>query len=81
MSKEEIGYMLSDKLNRLLIKVDADISIWEHVLDIIEDQRWNEYVVIKRDIIEEKQQVKLLRLLSEDKFKISNETIDDIITE
>ena len=79
ISKEEIGFMLSDKINRLLSKVDADISTWEHVLDIVEESRWGETVVIKRDIIGETEQVKLLTVLSEDKIKITNETINDII--
>ena len=81
ITKEEIGYMLSDKMNNLLLKIDADISIWEHVLDIIEEERWGEYVVIKRDIIEEKQQVKILKIVSEERFKISNEMIQDIVLE
>ena len=79
LSREEIGYMLSDKMNNLLLKVDADISTWEHVLDIIEEKRWGESVVIKRDIIGEQEQVKLLTILTEEKFKITNETISDLI--
>ena len=79
LSKEEIGYMLDNKINNLLVKVDADISIWEHILDIIEEERWGEQVVIKRDVIDEKQQVKVLEILSDSKFRISNETIEDLI--
>tara|TARA_R100000005_G_scaffold87159_1_gene56304 strand:- start:1179 stop:1397 length:219 start_codon:yes stop_codon:yes gene_type:complete len=63
----------------LLIKIDADISTWEHALDIIEEARWNEQIVIKRDVIDELQVVKILTILSEDKFKVTSETIEDLI--
>lgn len=79
MTKEEIGFMLSEKINNILNKVDADISTWEHVLDIVEEKRWGECVVIKRDIIDEKQQIKIVQFISEDKIKIMNETINDTI--
>ncbi|MBT6808534.1 MAG: hypothetical protein HOA52_03480 [Flavobacteriales bacterium] len=79
LTKEDIGYMLSDRLVDLLTKTDVDISVWEHVLDIVEEKRWGETIVIKRDIIGERQQVKVLEMLSEDKFKIKNELINDII--
>ena len=79
LSKEDISFMLEQKLVNLLTKSNADISTWEHVLDIIEEKRWGEHVVIKRDIIDEKQHVKVIEILSENKFKIKNKTIEDLI--
>lgn len=79
ITKDDLSLMLPDKLSNLLIKIDADISTWEHALDIIEEARWNEQIVIKRDVIDELQVVKILTILSEDKFKVTSETIEDLI--
>jgi hypothetical protein len=79
IEKDDLALMMSDKLSNLLRKINCDISSWEHVLDIIEEERWGEIVVLKRDIIDEIQQVKVIEILSDDKFKIRSETINDII--
>lgn len=81
VTREDLGYMLPSRLNDLLVKTDVDISVFEHVLDVIEEERWGEYIVLKRDIIDEKQQVKLLEIFSEEKYKITNEVINNIIVE
>jgi hypothetical protein len=79
LSKEDMSYMLSDKLVSILEKTNSDISIWEHVLDIVDEKRWGEDVVIKREIIDEKEHLKILRLLSENKFKVFSESINNLI--
>jgi hypothetical protein len=79
LTKEDMSYMLSDKLVLLLEKTNSDIPIWEHVLDIVDEKRWGEDVVIKREIIDEKEHVKILRLLSENKFKVFSESINSLI--
>jgi hypothetical protein len=79
VTKDDLSLMLPDKLSNLLIKIDSDISVWEHVCDIIEEERWNEIVVIKRDIVDENHVVKILEILSEDKFKIKSEIINSIL--
>ncbi len=75
ISKEDIIMMLPDKVANVLIKNDADISDFEHALDIIENQEWESFVVIKRSIVDEEEQVKVLQILSEDKIKIFNKDI------
>ena len=76
---DEIMLSLPDRLNQILSKLDCDISIWEHCLDVIEEERWNETIVLKRDIVDENQQVKILKILSENKFKIENASINNTI--
>ena len=63
-----------------LATIDADIATWEQVLHAIEEKRWGEKIVIKRDIIEEREHVKILEILNESKFKIYSDVIRDIIT-
>lgn len=79
LSKEDMSFMLSDKLVSLLEKTDSDISTWEHVLDVIEEKRWKENIVIKREIIDEKEHVKILNMTSENKFKVFSDSINNLI--
>jgi len=75
---DDISLMLSDKLCSILRKFECDLATWEHALDIVEEERWGDFIVLKRDVIGEVQQVKLIEILSEAKVKIRTETIKDI---
>ena len=79
ISIDDISNILPVNLCNILRSHNCDISDWEHVLDIIDSKRWGSYIVIKRDIIKEVQHVKILKLLSRDSFKISVESINNII--
>jgi hypothetical protein len=76
---EDIKFQLSDKLINLLEKYNADISTWEHVLDIVEKEVWNQNVILSRQIIDQKYHVKILKVLSENKFKIITKVLNDEI--
>jgi hypothetical protein len=76
---DDIAMMIPVRITNVLRASNIDISDWEHALDIINEKRWGEYIVLKRDIIGERQQVKVLEILSENKFKLSTEIINDII--
>ena len=62
IKKEDIALMIPPALNNVLSNYDCDISSWEHAHDIMTEQRWGEIVVLKRDIIDENQQVKIVGL-------------------
>jgi len=79
VSKNDLRNNLPVKLVNLLEEYDCDISSWEHAEDILEDKRWGESIVIKRDIINEKTNVKILEILGRENFRIKIEMIDDII--
>ena len=44
-----------------------------------EEKRWGECVVLRRDIIGEKQHVKVLHVNSSESYKITNEVIEDLM--
>ena len=71
--------MLPEKVTNLLTKTEVDISVWEHVLDVLEEERWGEVIVLKRDIVNELTNIKAVIFESETKFKIFSETINDLI--
>ena len=79
ISKEDLKEMLPQKISNFLSSNNCDISIWEHVKDIIDERRWGEHVVIKRDIIDEKQQIKYITIDANKNIKINIDIIDDII--
>jgi len=76
---DDLSLMLPERLSNTLMKIETDISNWEHIIDIIEEERWDENVVLRRDIIDERQHVKIIQILSEDRFKMQNQVIDDLL--
>lgn len=79
LDKEDLILMLPDKIANVLIKNRADISDFEHALDILENKEWNSFVVVKRSIVDEEEQVKVMEILSENKIKIYNKEIKKTI--
>lgn len=79
VSKEDMKYMLSEKIVSFLEKENVDLATWEQIMDIIEEKRWQEPVVVKRDIVGEDQHVKIITMFSDDRFKVSSEVIKDIV--
>jgi len=79
ISKEDIAANISERLSNILYQYDADISSWEHAQDIVEEKMWGETLVLKREVIDEKQQVKILTIMSENKLQISTQTINNLL--
>lgn len=80
LTKDDIKYSLTTKMSDFLEKIDADLATWEHILDIIEEKRWGEEVVVKRDIVDSVEHVKLMSITGEDRFKVFPGVIKDMIT-
>jgi hypothetical protein len=79
VSIEELSLMLPERLANALFKIETDISNWEQIVDIFEEKRWGEIVVLRREIIDEKQHVKTIEITSSEMFKIKNSTIEDTL--
>ena len=79
LEKEDFIMMLPDKVANILIKNQCDISDFEHALDIIEEKAWGSHIVVKRDIVGEEQQIKLLIFKDENIVKIENRPIKSIV--
>lgn len=76
---EDISLQLNTRLSNVLRRYDSDISTWENVLDVIEKEAWGYPIVLSREVIEGCYHVKVLKIISEDKFKISTNKIEDEI--
>ena len=79
LSVEDIGLSLPSRVAEILARSQCDISTWEHCLDIFEESRWGEFVVLNRDVIDENQQVKILTIKSETFYKVENKVINSLI--
>lgn len=76
---EDFKHDLPSKIFNYLIENNCNISDFEHVKDIIEERRWGENVIIRRDIVDEKQQIKYIVINSKNNFQIKSDTIEDLI--
>tara|TARA_A100001515_G_C4552778_1_gene204020 strand:+ start:325 stop:819 length:495 start_codon:yes stop_codon:yes gene_type:complete len=79
VTQDDISYQLPDRIGNILRKHECDISTWEHVLDLYEEESFNSDIVLKRDIVEGKYQLKILKLVDKDRIKIFTEIINDEI--
>ena len=80
VSFEDMQLMMPEKLCAILLKYRCDKADWEHALDIIEEERWGEHIIIKRDIIDEEQHVKILFINKNNMYKIDNKIIKSKIS-
>lgn len=76
---EDTKYDLPVKLFNYLLENNCSISDFEHAKDIIDEKRWGENIVIRRDIIDEKQQIKYITINNKSNFSIKSDTIEDLI--
>lgn len=67
---DEIKSSLDEKLVALLDSNSADLSTYEAVCFIIENQRWGEFVVLTSDVEGGLRQGKYVRILGEHLFKV-----------
>lgn len=79
LSKDDLVNNLPKNLVSILSNYDCDISSWEHAEDIIYEKRWKEPIVLKREIIDEKTNVKILEIIDSRTFKIRNEVINEFL--
>jgi hypothetical protein len=79
ITKEDLSTMLPQKIVNFLSANNCDISTWEHVKDLIDERRWHEQVVIKRDIIDEKQQIKYITIDRDKNIQVNLAVINDTI--
>jgi hypothetical protein len=76
---EEIMMMLPEKINKVLNANRADIADFEHALDIVENEEWGSTIVVKRSIVNEVENIKVLQINSETKIKLFNKEIKSTI--
>ena len=76
---EDLSLSIPERLANALIKIQTDISNWEHIVDIFDEERWGEEVVLRREIIDQKQHLKTVVITSNNMFKIKNREVEDTV--
>ena len=76
---DDLKISLPNELVKIFKNYKKDIADYEHAIDIIQQKEWGSQIVLKRDIINEMYQVKYLIILSETRYEIKNEIINDTI--
>ena len=71
---EDIKISMSDKLSNILDSYDCDISLWEHVEFIIENEEWGSEVILKRESQADSTSLKILQINGNDKLRIKTAT-------
>lgn len=80
-TKKEIAISLSERLVDVLESQECTIADYEQVLDAIENEVYPTQLIVKREIIDENHLVKILEIMSENKFKLFSERINNMVVE
>lgn len=78
-TKKEIAMSLSERLVTVLEEQQCTIADYEQVLDAIENNTYPTRLIVKREILDENHLVKILEIVSENKFKIFSERINNMV--
>lgn len=76
---EDLMMMLPEKVNKVLTANRADRADFEHALDIIESENWGEMIVVKRSIVGDVENIKILQIEGENKIKLLNKEINTFV--
>ena len=74
---EDLAIQLPDKISNILRKHDVELATWEEVLDIFENEYWNNNIVLSRELIDQKYHVKILKIINKEKIKIESKVIEN----
>ena len=68
MSKEDLKHSIPSSLYELLESYDRGVHDFEHAQFIIDNKKWEDFIILKREEVDDTIQGKLVRFKSEDKF-------------
>lgn len=78
-SLEDISVSLPKDLTDILKRHECDISTYELIEDVIDNEIFPYEVILQREIIDEEHSIKILEIKSINSFKIKTEKIKTII--
>jgi len=76
---KDISVSLSPILNKILEDYNATVDVYEEVEEIIDLRKYPSNIIIKREIIEEEESIKLLQINEHNKIKIIQDVINTTI--
>ncbi len=79
LSIEDMKYSLPSELCELLLSYDKEIPDFEHAQFILENNRWDDYIILSREELDDHIQGKLVRFISEVKFRVESYTLRNLV--
>ena len=70
ISIDDIKLSLPERLLDILEAYTAERSVWEQAQFIIENKKWNSFIILRSEIIDDKLEGKLLRVLGLNLYKV-----------
>jgi len=81
LSIEDIKLSIPNSIADVLESYKVDLTIWEEVQYILENEAWNKQVILTYDDVENKREGKLLKIKNHFSIKVENFTDNLYITE
>jgi len=70
LSKKDIKIMLPTQVVELLDNYNCDVPTWEHALFIVNERKWNDFIVLERNQTEDGFDGKILRFKKNNRYSI-----------
>jgi len=70
ISIEDIKLSLPERLLNILEAYNVDRSAWEQAQFVLENKKWNSFIILRSESIEDKLEGKLLRVLGMNLYKV-----------
>jgi D-ribose pyranose/furanose isomerase RbsD len=70
MTIDDVSLMLPESLKNILLSYKCDIATWEHVLFILQNNKFPENIIINRDMEDNIVSGKLLSMINHGEYKI-----------
>lgn len=74
LSKNDFKYSMSSELFELLAQYNKDLCDYEYAQYIVDNEMWDETLVLSREELDDHVQGKILRFMSNNKFRIESYT-------
>lgn len=75
----DLSISIPGDLRQLLETYNCDITVWEHIKFLLEEQRWGDRVVITRESINDEITGKVLTITARDRFTLENYIIRETL--
>ena len=72
MTKEDFKLSLPNDLYDLLCSYSRETPDFEHAQFILENEKWEDYIILTREEIDDSVQGKLVRFKASDRFKVES---------
>lgn len=79
IKKDDIKFNIPSDIREVLESYNCDISTYENVIFILDNKKWNSFVVLTKDSVEDDVTGKMLVFQNRDKFKIESFTNNFIV--